>query len=138
MAKNNFLSGLNMGKLRQFTYSIDRNKISTILVTPIFDGYQKNQNRSKKAKNDFLRGLNMGKLRQLTYSIDRNKISKILVTPIFDGYQKKFKMALKRPKMTFWNFCKKNFFLVTQGFQNAKDIENPLQTASFLKKNPVF
>ena len=27
---------------------------------------------------------------------------------------------------------------MTQGFQNAKDIENPIQTASFLMKNPVF
>ena len=35
-------------------------------------------------------------------------------------------------------FVKKNFFLVTKGFQNAKDIENPLQTTAFLKKNPVF
>ena len=26
----------------------------------------------------------------------------------------------------------------TKGFQNAKDIENPSQTTSFLKKNPVF
>ena len=40
-AKNDFLRGLNMGKLRQLTYSIDRNQISKILVTPIFDGYQK-------------------------------------------------------------------------------------------------
>ena len=34
-------SSLNMPKLHQLTYSIDRNKISKILVTPIFDGYQK-------------------------------------------------------------------------------------------------
>ena len=27
---------------------------------------------------------------------------------------------------------------MTKGFQNAKDIENPLQTTAFLKKNPVF
>jgi len=54
-AKNDFLRGLNMGKLRQLTYSIDRNKISKILVTPIFDGYQKIQNGSKKAKNDFFK-----------------------------------------------------------------------------------
>ena len=73
--KNDFLRGPNMRKLHHLTYFIDRNKILKILVTPIFDGYQKKiQNGSKKAKNDFLRGLNMRKLHHLTYFIDRNKI----------------------------------------------------------------
>jgi hypothetical protein len=77
---------------------------------------KKNQNGSKKVKNDFLRGPNMRKLHHLTYFIDRNKILKILVTPIFDGYQKKFKMALKRPKMTFLKNPKKIFFSTDQKF----------------------
>ena len=53
-AKDYFLRGLNMSKLDQLTYSIDRNKIQKGLVTPIFDGYQKKvQNGSKNSKNNF-------------------------------------------------------------------------------------